>query len=865
MKKLLLISACLIALAACQREEIKELITVSFEVSDVEADASKATYDSQAHKVAWEYGDNVGCFAELNSNIKFTNTEDAPATFNGTLWCLPPEYFFYYPFSAAATASENVVTTEYPAEQVLKVGDFGAAPIMVAHAADLNNGVTFHNTCGLVQFSVMTDVERRLVRAYFSGNNGELIAGPCSVSMADDKPSLKIGSKGVSQITMVGDEDLKAGNTYCYILALPPTSFTKGVTIILEDENGYTYTESFDKEMNLVRNAAVNISKVLEFTETNAVAPLDLQVTSFDLTGVSGETVKIDNEANTITITQSGFTNPKSLTVNMAVSAVSENAVGPVSVTLEPTTTIVEGGTIHPDNTGAISNLSSFKMNLMMPRTITLTCGDKSEVFTIKFSQLTEIGLPVVYINTATGADVPVNDKDTWIEGSEIYIDADGKKTFDGVSFSDLANIECEIKGRGNTTWEWVEKTESQYTIGAKRPYAIKLDKKKEVLGMAEHKRWVLLNNFCDKSMVRNYVAYRLANKLAEVGSKEWHPSGQHVELVLNGVHRGTYLLCEQIKISDGKRVKGVEYDDKIHTPAVTSEISYLLEGDRNWGHNETGDPTETLYWESYRYNTSWQQSSTSNFTYMYGTNYGKSTSQKYPDGSKWYKFRWGLKSPDDGDLGSSATGKATGAYQFINGKVTAVEQIIFGNSFTTASLDEINEYINLDSFIEYWLVYEMTLNQEPNNPGSCYMHYYNGDGKLYMGPVWDFDYGAFLGSADGFTDDELYLNTDEHFLIANSLWYCRLLQNKNVQNYINSKWQAYRTAAEEVVAEMATLKTYLNKAQESNFTIYPMSSSADPNGERSKTYEQAYDRIKTNLNNRLSKLDPLITNNRYN
>ena len=88
----------MIALAACQREEIKELITVSFEVSDVEADASKATYDSQAHKVAWEYGDNVGCFAELNSNIKFTNTEDAPATFNGTLWCLPPEYFFYYPF-----------------------------------------------------------------------------------------------------------------------------------------------------------------------------------------------------------------------------------------------------------------------------------------------------------------------------------------------------------------------------------------------------------------------------------------------------------------------------------------------------------------------------------------------------------------------------------------------------------------------------------------------------------------------------------------------------------------------------------------------------------------------------------------------
>ena len=834
---------------------------MSFNANEVYTDGAKSTYDSVENKLAWEYGDNVGCFAELSSNIKFTNTEDAPATFNGTLWCLPPEYFFYYPFSAAATASENVVTTEYPASQVLKVGDFGAAPIMVAHAADLNNGVTFHNTCGLVQFSVMTDVERRLVRAYFSGNNGELIAGPCSVSMADDKPSLKIGSKGVSQITMVGDEDLKAGNTYSYILALPPTSFTKGVTIILEDENGYTYTESFDKEMNLVRNAAVNISKVLEFTTENAVAPLDLEVASFDLTGVSGETVKIDNEKNTITITKTGFTSPQSLAVKMSVTK-SGNSADPVTVTLEPTTTIVEGGAIHSDNTGAISNLSSFKMNLMMPRTLTLACGDVVETYTVKFSQLTDLGLPVVYINTATGADVPVNDKDTWIEGSEIYIDADGKKNFDSsVSFKDLSNIKCEIKGRGNTTWQWVQKTENEYSNGAKRPYAIKLDKKKEVLGMAKHKRWVLLNNFCDKSMVRNFVAYRMANKFASVGTGEWHPSGQHVEVVMNGLHRGTYLLCEQIKIAEG-RIKGTEYDDDVHTPAVTNEISYLLEGDRNWGHTETGDPTETLYWESYRVNTSWKQSS--NGTYIYGTNY---TNGKYNDGTKTYKFRWGLKSPDDGDLGlASAGGTATGAYQFINTKVTDIEKYFFGGGFTTTtSLEDINKYINLDSFIEYWLVYEIAQNQEPNNPGSCYMHYYNVDNKLYMGPVWDFDFGSFLTSAQ--FDDGLYANKDKHFLIANSLWYCRLLQNTNVQEYIIQKWPIYKAAAQSVADEMAAMKSYLNSSATSNFNIWPMTTTgnADPNTERNMSFGDALDRINTNLTNRLSQLETLINNKRYN
>ena len=860
MRKLLFLSACLVGLASCQREEIKEFITVSFNTNEVYTDGPKSTYDSAENKLTWEYGDEIGLFAELSSNVKFTNTEADPTKFNATLWSLPSEYFFYYPFSKTATASENVVTTEYPANQFLKEGDFAASPVLVARSTDLSKGVAFHNACGLLQFSVVSDVERRLYKVVVSGNNSELIAGPCTVDMADDEPSLVIGSKGVAKITLTGDQDMEVGKTYSYIVALPPTNFTKGITIALEDEHGYTYVKTFDKALNLSRNNAVKIFEVLPFTKENAVAPVDLQVTSFDLTGVSGETVEIDNEKNIITITREGFTNPQKLAAKLTVSATGSNEA--VTVTLEPTTTIVEGGTIHPDNTGVISRPSSFTMNLMMPRTVTLACGDVTETYTIKFSQLSNLGLPVVYINTATGADVPVNDKDTWIEGSEIYIDADGKESFDGVDFSDLANIACEIKGRGNTTWKWVQGAESQYTNGAKRPYAIKLDKKKEVLGMAKHKRWVLLNNFYDKSMVRNYVAYRIANKMVAVGTGEWHPSGQFVEVVMNGLHRGTYLLCEQIKISEG-RIKGTEYDDKVHTPAVTNEISYLLEGDRNWGHTETGDPTETLYWESYRASTTWKQSS--NGTYIYATNY---TNGKYNDGTKTYKFRWGLKSPDDGDLGlASAGGTATGAYQFINKKVTDVEKFFFGGGFTTStSLDVINQYINLDSFIEYWLVYEIAQNQEPNNPGSCYMHYNNLDGKLYMGPVWDFDYGSFLTSAQ--FDDGLYANKDKHFLIANSLWYCRLLQNTNVQEYVKQKWPTYKAAAQSVANEMATMKTYLNNAATSNFNLWPFKTSgisnADPNTERNMSFSDAFDRINTNLNDRLGQLETLINNKRY-
>ena len=845
---------------ACQREEILEPKTVGFEARTVHADETRAFYDSQKHAISWEAGDAIGCFAELAKNVKFTNSAEAPSKFTGLVLSEPSEYFFYFPFNQTASVDGTVVTSTYPDQQELKVGDVSASPALVGRSTNLSKGVDFHNGCGLVRFTVKSDVAKKLTRVEFYGNNNELIAGKYTIDMASTTPSMTIAKGGSSTITMTGEVSMEADKAYIFIVALPPTSFSSGITIKMWDDGARVMTKKFDKALELGRNRAINIDTVLEFTEANSEPVIDIQMLSFDLTTVSGENVVIDNEENTINITRSSFTNPQSLTVSMNVKAGSSTRTDePVAITLEPTTTIVAGGTIHPDNTGVIANPSSFEMNLMMPRVLTITSGEFTETYTVKFSQLTDLGLPVVYINTATGADVPVNDKDTWIADSEIYIDADGRKTFDNKSLADLANLKCEIKGRGNTTWEWVEDTESDYTNGAKRPYAIKLDKKKEVLGMAKHKRWVLLNNFCDKSMIRNYVAYRIANKLAAVGTGEWHPSGQHVEVVMNGLHRGTYLLCEQIKIADG-RIKGTEYDDEVHTPAVTNEISYLLEGDRNWGHITTGDPTETLYWESYRVNTDWKQSL--NGTYIYGTNY---TNGKYNDGSKTYKFRWGLKSPDDGDLGlASAGGNSTGAYQFINKKVTDVEKFFFGGGFTTStSLDVINQYINLDSFIEYWLVYEIAQNQEPNNPGSCYMHYYNVDGKLYMGPVWDFDYGSFLTSAQ--FDDGLYANKDEHFLIANSLWYCRLLQNTNVQEYIKQKWPTYKTAAQAVADEMDAMKTYLNNSATSNFNIWPMSSKADPNSERSMTFSAALDRINTNLNDRLTQLETLINNKRYN
>ncbi len=152
-------------------------------------------------------------------------------------------------------------------------------------------------------------------------------------------------------------------------------------------------------------------------------------------------------------------------------------------------------------------------------------------------------GLPLVIIDTPESA--PITSKETWMEGAKVLIfEADMRLNYQGVS---------EVKGRGNSTW----------TQFPKKPYALRLDKKAEILGMAKHKRWCLLANWMDRTLIRNDVAFEIGHR----SGLAWTPSGRFVELVLNGKHLGNYYLCEQVKV-DKKRVN------------ISEEGGFLMECD---------------------------------------------------------------------------------------------------------------------------------------------------------------------------------------------------------------------------------------------------------------------------------------------
>ena len=162
-------------------------------------------------------------------------------------------------------------------------------------------------------------------------------------------------------------------------------------------------------------------------------------------------------------------------------------------------------------------------------------------------------GLPIVEINTVGNA--AITSKEDWL-------DATLTLTGNHCNEEDLF-VATEIKGRGNTSWNQPKKS-----------YSLKLESKEKVLGMKKHKRWVLIANYSDKTLLRNYVASQMGNNIF---NETWNPSFKPVHLVLNGTYIGVYLIGEQIKI-DGNRVN-IQSIDEIEEDINGDDIVNLDDG----------------------------------------------------------------------------------------------------------------------------------------------------------------------------------------------------------------------------------------------------------------------------------------------
>lgn len=162
---------------------------------------------------------------------------------------------------------------------------------------------------------------------------------------------------------------------------------------------------------------------------------------------------------------------------------------------------------------------------------VTLTEMDGTEHTVVALQS----SLPSVYItlNGGTTLDQIHADKDVKYAGNSISImDPNGQYNLevDGL---------VEMKGRGNSTWTFYDK----------KGYQIKFDKKTAVMGMGKAKKWVLLANAGDDSMMRTQLIYDMASGL-DMG---YVPTFRYVDLWVDGEYRGTYMLGEKAEIGSSR------------------------------------------------------------------------------------------------------------------------------------------------------------------------------------------------------------------------------------------------------------------------------------------------------------------------
>ncbi len=100
-------------------------------------------------------------------------------------------------------------------------------------------------------------------------------------------------------------------------------------------------------------------------------------------------------------------------------------------------------------------------------------------------------------------------------------------------------NQTASIRLRGHST-----------SLRPKKPYKIKFDKKQKILGISgKYKKWAILANHYDKSLIRNILAF----KISEMIGLKFTPRCEPVDIIVNGNFRGNYFICDQIEVKEGR------------------------------------------------------------------------------------------------------------------------------------------------------------------------------------------------------------------------------------------------------------------------------------------------------------------------
>ena len=712
----------------------------------------------------------------------------------------------------SADVAAKTATVVIPEEQTAVAGSYDPkAAVSVAYSADDN--LRFKNTTALLKFKVANEGIKKVV---FEGLGGEVLCDTVNVAFTEDGSTIASvvsheNAKG-SRVTLVAETAFDPAQEY--YMAVLPQAFEKGFAFYFQISGSdmlYTAKE-YAKSYTLGRNVILNVGTLSSKAVGTTVALTGVKFTAAANSGkISGTKVWYDptikkTKGNIFTGIKrySGFTTyttdasktTQTMTVNEAEGTITGCIPYLNNRLLVPEIAMTSGAVLKYDNGGGFTEWDgSAEIDFSAGKIIRVSKDGVSRDYVV---EITNTGLPVVVINQPGGTvnweqtgtyAVEKDPSDDTPNGTVTVYDKDGNVT--------LAEAEALTRLRGNTSQDY-----------PKKPFAIKLDKKAGLLGMPKHKRWVLLANWKDKSLIRNHIAFGIAQKFAATfsDSTPWQVHGQFVEVVYNGVHVGNYYLCEQIKVDENRLNVSDPYEVDPEKPFTGdwTDYSYLLESDD--------------YYDE-----------VAKFT----------TNHSIP-----FMFK------DDVDANNVILNAAKSMILDIEDKIYKGYKGTSATGFADAY-----EKFDLPSMIDQLLIYEMTMNAEFRHPKSLYTYIDHTEGspkygKLCAGPVWDFDFETFptLGASWVEVSDRDYnksilatpsllktrnINSNGYSSPTNGsdspfMWYPLLIKDPTFRQMAAERWNEISGVLSKYAEEIDRMRTYLAASWEYNNAMWPACYSED-------------------------------------
>lgn len=146
--------------------------------------------------------------------------------------------------------------------------------------------------------------------------------------------------------------------------------------------------------------------------------------------------------------------------------------------------------------------------------------------------------------------------------------------------------------------------------------------------------------------------------------------------------------------------------------------------------------------------------------------------------------------------------------YNYIKSYLMKAENALYAENFTDET-EGWQKYIDMDSFVDWYLINEIAKNCDAAFVSSCYMNLKRG-GKLKMGPLWDFDLA--FGNIDY---SESY--DPKGFLIKYVSWYSRLFQDPAFVAKVKERFNYFYSHKDDIMRDINENAQYLRYSVEEN------------------------------------------------